>query len=314
MSGLEWFKVYADIAENKKTIELEAEIGDVALTFIVRAFCWISKHAADGDLAGIKPAVFERAVRWTGEPGRLWAVLESCGFISNQHWHDWANVQAEHARQNEKRKKKNERQRRYRHGLVSGDTHVGVYVDASVTSTEVERGARESVYPSLSSSSGEEGAGGEVEKDEPVNRGRMNPDAPPPLHGVVVASTDRGYHWGRKGGGFMESPATWPKTVEELEERERTKLEEELPFLDGRNSRPTRIKRLRVKWDAYCNQREKLGHDKAIAKVIEWIRDDSTNYRREWERDGRPSSVTVSRGPAPVAEDEVAPGVFAGDP
>lgn len=268
MSGLEWFKVYGDIAENRKTIELEAEVGESALAYVIRAFCWISRHAADGDLSRIKPVVFERAVRWTGHPGKLWTALEACGFIEGTRWHDWAQTQEEHARQAHKKAGAVERKRRQREkDAESRLGHADVTRDMSVT-------------PSLSlsgSSYSEEGAGGEVRHAVDARR----PETPRAQ--TIV--------------GLAES-ATAPKIPADVlkDHHYGPILRKKFPALDGEGPRPTLAGEVTALWTDFEKNYRLKGRDAAFNKLIGWIGSRYGPHEISWKRSGGVDVEAIANG------------------
>lgn len=93
--GLPWFRVDVDMPDHPKADMLSDELGDPnALAYVVRLWAWTMRYAARGRLAAGARLSAERACRWRGEPGALWAALEKTGWVERVdadtfEVHDW---------------------------------------------------------------------------------------------------------------------------------------------------------------------------------------------------------------------------------
>lgn len=121
--------------------------------------------------------------------------------------------------------------------------------------------------------------------EPPVNRGRQNPDAPPPLRGQRLNGV---------GVGFMENPADFPKTVEELLEKHGAELAKDFPQLDGKSPRPSLLDAVRSKWPWYLKARDAYGggHTNAMGVLRTDLAKVARDHAFSWERDRQ--TVTTS--------------------
>ncbi len=115
-----------------------------------------------------------------------------------------------------------------------------------------------------------------------INRGRQNPDAPPPLPGALLPK-----RIGMGGVGFMENPADAPQTVEELLQRHGPDLAKAFPMLDGKTPRPTIETAVRTKWSWYLTARGKVGggHINAFESLKVDLGKIAREHTFSWERD-----------------------------
>ncbi|PTL79079.1 hypothetical protein [Vitiosangium sp. GDMCC 1.1324] len=112
MTCLPWFKLFSDFSEHPKTLALQAELEHPeADAFVLRMWCYLAKAAPTGSLTGRHAGVvLERAIRWTGQPGRFVEAALAVGFLEqegeNLVAHHWAEVQGAHVAKVERDRKK----------------------------------------------------------------------------------------------------------------------------------------------------------------------------------------------------------------
>ncbi|QRK06035.1 hypothetical protein JQX13_38810 [Archangium violaceum] len=112
MTCLPWFKLFSEFTEHPKTLALQAELEHPeADAFVLRMWCYLAKAAPTGCLTGRHAGVvLERAIRWTGQPGRFVEAALAVGFLEregdNLVAHHWAEVQGAHVAKVERDRKK----------------------------------------------------------------------------------------------------------------------------------------------------------------------------------------------------------------
>lgn len=109
---------------------------------------------------------------------------------------------------------------------------------------------------------------------------------------------------GRQGGWQAGKPSTVDELLREPIGQEWIR---KYPQLDGRGDRPT----LEVTCKSLWPTLEKWTWPEPCASKLTVILSDiASKHRFSWQRDGSPlATASVSQGPAPIGEDEVAPGV-----
>lgn len=85
---------------HKKTMRLSAQLGDQAVTCLIRLWCYVGQHYPDtGSLGDMKDFEIEHISQWKGESGLFIRVLVSIGLIDIidgcAHIHGW-NEHAKH--------------------------------------------------------------------------------------------------------------------------------------------------------------------------------------------------------------------------
>ena len=104
MAGMPWVRVYADLSGHPKIVALQDALdGDpFAWSYPVALWCWCATHAPTGEGTGRlgTPGVVERACRWQGDRGVLFAALVAAGLVDEipGGWsvHDWADHAGAH--------------------------------------------------------------------------------------------------------------------------------------------------------------------------------------------------------------------------
>ena len=71
------------LPNHPKIIQLEGQVGEAALTYVLRLWCWAAIDCPDGLLTRFDNVNFleRRIMRWEGESGVLLAALVDTGFI-----------------------------------------------------------------------------------------------------------------------------------------------------------------------------------------------------------------------------------------
>jgi hypothetical protein len=94
-TGLPWFKLFRDLPNSAKLLELEATLGPAALAYLVKLWCHVAAHRPDGDLRGVSPAVLARWADWRGVPAEFVDALRGTGWLTEDNQvHAWADRQA----------------------------------------------------------------------------------------------------------------------------------------------------------------------------------------------------------------------------
>lgn len=65
------------LPNHPKIIQLESEVGEAALSYVLRLWCWAALDAPDGELTNYGNVNYleRRIMRWEGEPGALISAL-----------------------------------------------------------------------------------------------------------------------------------------------------------------------------------------------------------------------------------------------
>lgn len=80
-----WVRLDPMFPQHHKTHLLEVRLGDKAIAYLIRLWCWASGVRDSGDLKGIDPMFIEAQVcKWDGKPGELIKHLVECGFIDRK--------------------------------------------------------------------------------------------------------------------------------------------------------------------------------------------------------------------------------------
>lgn len=86
-------RISVGLIGHHKTKRLIRSVGTDGAWRLVCLFVWVTQNRPDGNLAGLSADDIELAVDWPGDPGRLFAALQSSGFIDGDppHCavHDW---------------------------------------------------------------------------------------------------------------------------------------------------------------------------------------------------------------------------------
>lgn len=136
-----------------------------------------------------------------------------------------------------------------------------------------------------------------AEREKPLeqrNAGRQNPDAPPPLLGVIIARTGRPHLGIRRGAGFMEDPSSWPQTPQALLEQH-PELRVRFQALDGSPGQPALVGEVSASWVSFSGKRDREGPALALEGLISWIGRDYGKHHERWVRAG-------GKAPAPNPE------------
>lgn len=97
--GLPWIKVYADLPEHPKSLDLADAVGEpLAWAHMVKLWTWCSRYACDGR---IQRSRAELAAGWTGKRGVFVAAAVEVGFLEEDGpdhvvAHDWTETQKGH--------------------------------------------------------------------------------------------------------------------------------------------------------------------------------------------------------------------------
>lgn len=113
---------------HRKTMRLAAQLGDQAVTCLIRLWCYAAQHYPDtGSLKDMRDTELEHIMQWRGESGALVRTLVGVGFLdvidSTCYIHGWG----EHAR------------------------HLTVYRERARKAAEARHSSRESIHADASS-------------------------------------------------------------------------------------------------------------------------------------------------------------------
>ena len=139
--AFDWYRADVALCDHPKTWALEEAVGDPnAVAYLHRLWSWCVTYARDGVLrlshvtsrVTVTVTQLERAMRWTGEPEKLFSTLVRIGWIDELEngdfmVHDWPEKQG---KLHERAEKDRERQRRHRAKLKQDVTR-----DVTQTST-----------------------------------------------------------------------------------------------------------------------------------------------------------------------------------
>src|ERR1700686_64257 len=85
------------VLEHEKTFALADALGIpecYALGVLEAIWHWVAKYRPTGDLFGVPPSHVARAIRYPGDPQKLWTALRECRWIDDDVGfpmvHDWS--------------------------------------------------------------------------------------------------------------------------------------------------------------------------------------------------------------------------------
>jgi hypothetical protein len=83
--SLPWIKVYADLHDHPRALDLADALGrPLAWAHLVALWCWCSRHAAEGRIEGRNLSrLVERAAQWDGAPGEFLAAAVEVGWLEH---------------------------------------------------------------------------------------------------------------------------------------------------------------------------------------------------------------------------------------
>lgn len=125
--SLPWIKVYADLPEHPKSLDLADFLNEpLAFAYIVRLWCWCSRFAQDGRVPRNR---VEHAAKWSGKKGMFLQAAIASGFLEEppddpDHVvaHDWTVAQRAHL---DKMERDRERQSQKRRETIAGESRDG---------------------------------------------------------------------------------------------------------------------------------------------------------------------------------------------
>lgn len=71
------------LPDHPKIIQLEAEVGEAALAYMLRLWCWAALNAPNGELKKFSNINFleRRVMRWAGAEGQLLEAMHRAGLL-----------------------------------------------------------------------------------------------------------------------------------------------------------------------------------------------------------------------------------------
>jgi hypothetical protein len=84
------FLVEASMVSNPKVLRLERRMGDAAIAWLIKFWCFVRHHRSDGNLTGLSDEDIESSVGWGG-PGSLLAILREFHFVDGPEGSSWAH-------------------------------------------------------------------------------------------------------------------------------------------------------------------------------------------------------------------------------
>lgn len=88
-----------DFFSHRKTMRLSAQLGDHAITSLLRLWCYVGRHdPKDGSLDDLRDYEIEHIANWTGERGQFVRTLISIGFLDMENGRAKIHGWEEHSR------------------------------------------------------------------------------------------------------------------------------------------------------------------------------------------------------------------------